>query len=196
MKPHSLEQLVAMLHPYVYHVAMGRAVRRKAKFGTTHWLTLDGRILAPYQMTNEHMINILRMIANSKAVRMSLMDSALGALAYACSADTPDGASMAASSEADALFEARYQLRVETAAELSPLAAAIVELLQNRKINPYHDHGPQPLTDYSLGRRKPAHREFRPRRVVVPHAIEDTARSELDDEIVTEGRPVTGGLVP
>lgn len=187
MKPHSLEQLVAMLHPYVYHVAMGRVARKKVRFGVTHWLTLDGRMLRPDQMTNEHMLNVVRMTANGKAVTKHLISRSLDALAYAATA--PDGAADAATEAAEEMMRADFEYRVRVVMEHSPVVNAMVELLTRRGWDPFHDHGPQPLSDYELQRpprsvRRGRGPHFGMRLVPVPQAIENNTSSDIDYEAI------------
>ena len=71
------------------------------------WTTRDGEVIPISDMSDQHIINTMRMLrrrANDRDVLQQLEDSALSMLEYAASA--PDGASMAAEGEAAGLLAA------------------------------------------------------------------------------------------
>lgn len=64
------------------------------------WKCKDGRIIHIKDMSTKHLRNAIAMLRRHGVVTT---DEHLSCLAYACSANTPDGAAMAAEHELDAM---------------------------------------------------------------------------------------------
>jgi hypothetical protein len=143
VKPHPAIQFMlqsaAVENPYVPFVAMGRADYTKVR-ADTHWLTALGQWLRPDQMTNEHKVNCIRMLANGRALRTAMLHSAISAFAYAKNA--PDGAADAAMEAGTEMIDGAYgdyEARVRFLVEQKPLVAEMVRLLEANGVNPYFD---------------------------------------------------------
>lgn len=185
-KPHPLMQVLmqgrALGSPFVPFVAMGRVGKTRAR-RSTHWLTAYGVFMRPDQMTHEHKLNCVRMIARGKRIRAAMLMSAFDALQYAKNA--PDHASDAASEEAAELIDAKYADRVAFAAGHMPVIGQMVMLLRLNGLDPYVDYGRE-LYDGEARQRLDidvVNGVFRPE--LVPRAIEDSAPSIYDEGIGT-----------
>lgn len=80
----------------------------------SHWQTKEGRLLLPEEMETSHIFNALNMLARlARKVYLQqareLHDRSLDAIAYAGTA--PDGAAMAAESEAQHMAEQAHEYR-------------------------------------------------------------------------------------
>jgi hypothetical protein len=134
----SSAQFVAMLNPELPFIAMG-AVGFTRATGRTHWLTRDGIFMRPDQMTHEHKLNCIRMVANNRRTRALLMCLAIDAMRYAV--DAPDGAADAATEYADDVMRSNYADRVDFVLKRSPVLAEMARYLRIYGIDPRRDYG-------------------------------------------------------
>jgi len=121
----------------ITHVAMGGVVEEEVELGDMHWRCSDGRVVCPEQMTDQHKLNCLRMVARSRLVRTKLLFESLGALRYASTA--PDGAADAANEAAVEMLAMSYETRMREAVKASPVLGKMAAILKKRGVDVFVD---------------------------------------------------------
>lgn len=127
-------------------VGKGRAVHRRVARRDC-WITADLRVLLAHEMTPQHMLNCLRMLAGGAGVGRWLSARRSQLLYYA--RRVPMGGSVALRRRALELLTPDYATRIDVVLRLSPHARRWAQYLRAWGYDPRHDYGPYPISDYS-----------------------------------------------
>ncbi len=128
------EKTLQLAQGYGMGVAGLRSI--EPSLGVTHWLCADGRIMQPSEMTDQHKLNCIRLVANGPRVR-----ELTRLRAYR---DAPDDVRNQLFRE---WMEPTYRKRAKMALEMSPVLQKMADLLVLAGLDPLVEH-PVVLTDY------------------------------------------------